>query len=268
MANGLAVTWDNPDIELFDGSVPIASSTLQPDHEYEVRARVWNGSYSAPVVGLPVTLSFLSFGVGTTSTSVGRAYINLGAKGSSQCPAFASFRWRTPAQTGHYCLQVQLDWADDANPDNNLGQENVIVGLLHSPAQFTFKLRNKASVRRRFVLEADTYQLPASTPCDDDYRRRFAAEQFRTRIAESRALWAWALQAQGYGKFPVPEAWIVAIEPREAVLDARQEIDIRVAIEPRDAAFTGTKAFNIHAFALGPDDDRSMTGGVTLVVRR
>jgi hypothetical protein len=268
MARGLSVTWDNPDIELFDGGVPVSSASLQPDREYEVKVRVWNGSYDAPIVGLPVTLSFLSFGIATTSNAIAKTYINLGAKGTSQCPAFASFKWRTPPRPGHYCLQAQLDWADDANPDNNLGQENVNVGVLASPAQFVFTLRNDASVRRRFVLEPDTYRLPAIAPCDDEYRRAFGAEAFRTRIEESRARWAWALRTQAYGRFSELAGWSVAIEPREVVLEAREERDIHVAIEPRDAGFTGSKSFNIHAFALSADNSRRLAGGVTLVVRR
>jgi hypothetical protein len=269
MASGLAVTWDNPDIDLFDGGMPVSSSSLQPDHEYEVRVRVWNGSYDAPAVGMVVTLSFLSFGIATISTPVGQDLINLGVKGSAQHPAFATFTWRTPREPGHYCLQAQLHWHDDANPDNNLGQENVSVGVLASPAHFTFKLRNEASVQRRFALEADGYQGVTSSPCDDAYRRRFGdGERFPTRIAESRAHWEWASRAQGYGAFPVPDGWSVAITPSEAVLDAREEREVRVEIEPSDPAFSGTKAFNIHGFGLGPDDARHLVGGVTLVVRR
>jgi hypothetical protein len=169
MAKRLAVTWDNPDIELFDGGMPVSSSSLQSDHEYEVRVRVWNGSYDAPAVEMPVTLSFLSFGIATKSTPVATTPINLGVKGSPQHPAFAIFTWRTPREPGHYCLQAELHWHDDANPDNNLGQENVSVAVLASPAHFMFRLRNDASVRRQFALEADVYQLPASPPCDDDY---------------------------------------------------------------------------------------------------
>ena len=40
MAQGLAVTWDNPDIELFEDGVAVSSSALKPDHPYEVQVRV------------------------------------------------------------------------------------------------------------------------------------------------------------------------------------------------------------------------------------
>jgi hypothetical protein len=270
MAQGLAVTWDNPDIQLFDHGVLVPSSSLLPDHEYEVRVRLWNGSYDAPAVGVRVTLAVLTFGIATKADPVPKDdVVNLGVKGSAQQPAIATFAWRTPPQAGHFCLQAQLHWHDDANPDNNLGQENVTVGALASPAQFTFTLRNDGSVRRRFALEADTYQLPTTSPCDEDFRRRVGGETRPvTRIAESRARWAWARQTQAYGAFRVPDNWSVSIAPNDPVLAPGEQRDIHVAIEPRDPAFRGTRTFNVHGFALGSDDRRDLAGGVTLVVTR
>lgn len=187
MTNGLAVTWDNPDIELFDQGVPMPSHALQPDRLYEVRVRVWNGSYDAPAIGLPVTLSYLSFGIATTSTPIGVTKVDLGAKGTANHPAIASFAWRTPREAGHYCLQARLDWHDDANPHNNLGQENVQVGTAASPALFRFKVRNEASVRRMIVFEVDTYELPVPAPCDERYARQFGdGQKFPSRLTESR----------------------------------------------------------------------------------
>jgi hypothetical protein len=167
MKMGLAVTWDNPDIQLYEAApgapdglgAPVSSSLLKSNHPYKVRVRVWNGSYAAPAVGLPVHLSYLSFGAGTQSHAVGTSYVDLGVKGSAQQPAFAILDWKTPPIAGHYCLQARLEWSDDANPNNNLGQENTDVGALKSPAELTFTLRNDASVRRRYVLEADAYRL-------------------------------------------------------------------------------------------------------------
>src|SRR5437870_10683719 len=51
---GLAVTWNNPDIELRLNGTPVSSSLLEPGTTYEVVARIWNGSPSAPVVAMPV----------------------------------------------------------------------------------------------------------------------------------------------------------------------------------------------------------------------
>jgi hypothetical protein len=272
MKMGLAVTWDNPDIQLFevDASAPnflgapVASSALQPNHSYRVRVTVWNGSYHAPAVGLPVHLSYLSFGAGTTTTAVGTTYVDLGVKGGAHHPAFAYFDWTTPS-AGHYCLQARLEWADDANPDNNLGQENVEVGAHHSPAEFAFALRNGASVRRQFVLEADAYALPAVPGCDDPDAARWDVRdqdgQRPSRLRESRARWERARREHGYGEFPPPEQWAVAIEPSELVLAAREERTINVSVDPQ-----GAGTINVNAFVVGKDEGRQLIGGVTFHV--
>lgn len=268
MSQGLSVTWDNPDVELFQNGFPVPSSSLEPDQEYEVRVRVWNGSYNSAAINLPVHLSFLTFGIATISTPIATATIPmLGAKGTAAQPATATFTWRTPAEPGHYCLQAFLDCPDDANPDNNLGQENVSVGRLESPAKFRLAVRNRASVRRAIVFEADTYQLPAYGPCDQDYVDQFGDRRFPSRLAESRAHWAWAKRTQAYGAFPVPEDWTVTIEPDHLVLEQDEETVVEVTLEPTSPAFNGTKSFNINGFALSPGDTpRQHIGGVTLHV--
>lgn len=67
---GLAVTWHNPDIHLERPSAPgveVDSNKLDPDTEYVVVAHVWNSSTTAAAVDMPVKLSYLSFGIGTTN---------------------------------------------------------------------------------------------------------------------------------------------------------------------------------------------------------
>jgi hypothetical protein len=272
MAKALAVTWDNPDIQLFRNGSPVASSGLLPDTEYAVRIRVWNGSFHAPAAGLPVHLLYLSFGAGVVSHPVGTTFVDLGVKGSAQCPAFAQLTWRTPAAPGHYCLQARLDWADDANPDNNLGQENVEVGVAHSPATFNFTVGNRVAIARRFQIEVDAYTVPGPGPCDEEIgppppgtRERGAAP---SRLAESQARWERALKDQAYGLHPVGEGWSIAIDPAEFGLDAGEERPVSVSIEPTDPAFAGRQPFNVHVFATGPQDARRLVGGVTLYVER
>jgi hypothetical protein len=268
MAQGLAVTWDNPDIELFDNGVAVPSSALKPDHDYDVRVRVWNGSYNSAAINLLVHLSFLTFGIATTSTPVGVNTIPmLGAKGTAAQPATVTFRWHTPAQAGHYCLQAFLDCPEDANPANNLGQENVLVGELASPAKFRFAVRNTAAMQRAILFEADTYELPTRTPCSDEYEHQFGEGSFPSRLAESRGHWAWALRTQPYGAFPVPDDWSVSIDPSRIVLARAEERTVEVTIEPSGPAFSGSKAFNIRGFAVSPDGSaRQPIGGVTLHV--
>ena len=248
MAQGLAVTWDNPDIDIFDGTV-LVTGPLKRDHTYRVRVRIWNGSYDAPAVGVGVALSYLSFGAQTVSNPIpGSSSVNLGAKGTIDCPAFAELTWTTPSTEGHYCLQAQLTWGDDANPDNNLGQKNVNVAAVQSPAEFSFLVRNEASVARRFRIEADTYALPRLRPCGEEAPR--GREQPKTRLAESKDRWVKALGEQGYGHFPVPDDWAVRIVPDALSLGPREEAKVEVMIEPMDPAFRGSKTFNVHTFAV------------------
>ena len=87
MSQGLAVTWDNPDITILDGTV-LVTGPLKPSHRYTIQVRIWNGSYDAPAVGMGVELSYLSFGVQTVSHPIGVGTVNLGAKGTAECPAF------------------------------------------------------------------------------------------------------------------------------------------------------------------------------------
>jgi hypothetical protein len=266
MAMGLAVTWDNPDIELFevnpgapDGlGAPVASSALQAGHPYKVRVRVWNGSYDAPAVGLPVALSYLTFGVATTSTGIDTSYVDLGVKGSPHCPAFAIVDWTTPPVAGHYCLQARLIWPDDANPDNNLGQENVQVATHHSPAAFSFALRNEASVRRRFVIEADRYRLPELPLCSDVPE----PERGTTRLAETRERWERARREQGYGSFAVPADWAVRIDPAERELGAYEQTTVAVSVDGT-GGIPGGAALNVNCFVVGDDGGRMLAGGVT-----
>src|SRR2546430_3041302 len=67
MSQGLAVTWDNPDIALYLNGVLVPSSQLASDTEYEIVARIWNNSTDAPVPMLPVAFSYLSFEIGRAS---------------------------------------------------------------------------------------------------------------------------------------------------------------------------------------------------------
>jgi len=247
MSLGLAVTWDNPDIVLEQAGVPVSSSKLQPDTDYDVIARIWNNSTEAPVAGLPVQFSFLSFGIGTTNTAIGSTAVDLGVKGGPNHPAFARMKWHTPKKVGHYCIQVFLDWFDDANPNNNLGQENTQVGTAHSPADFTFNLRNATPEWHDFHFETDSYAIPALLPCPEQPMR--AATRSTDDLAHHRR------QAH-----PVPEGWSVEFNPSRPRLGPQEEVEIHARIAP-PAGFLGTQPVNVNAFYQG-----SFVGGVTLYV--
>ena len=269
MSQGLAVTWDNPDIQLYDTkNNPVSSSDLLPDTDYQVVVRIWNNSYTGPAAGLEVQLGFIHIGFGNTRFAIGSTAVNLGVKGSAHCPVFAKFVWHTPAVPGHYCLQAQLVWPDDANPNNNLGQENTLVGIVHSPADFVFTVTNDATVERRFELEADMYGIPPLAPCPDTAPNRDAAvSRAAGRYAESQARWTAILRTQAYGMFPVTVDWNLAIAPHTFTLAANASQDIKVSIDYRKGTFHGTQPFNIHGFASPPNGPRILAGGVTLYVQ-
>jgi hypothetical protein len=248
-AQGLAVTWNNPDIHLESPGapgVPVDSHDLQPDTDYLVIARVWNGSTTAPAPGLPVHVSFLEFGIGTTRHDVGQTAVDLAVKGAAGCPAFATVGWHTPATPGHYCLQVQLIWDDDANPANNMGQHNTDVKPLNSPhAAFDFPLRNGSETALLLRLQADAYDIPPPPECQPDngpdaVRRR--------RARHNRAAW------------PLPAGWQVAVTPAEARLDPGQSTQVTADITAPDG-YVGRQAINVNAYA-----GQALVGGVTFYV--
>lgn len=247
---GLPVTWDNPDIILLRNGVAVPEFGLQPGTLYEIEATIWNNSFNAPVVGMPVEFSFLSFGVGTTSTPIGTTTVTVGAKGTANHPARTRIPWVTPASGGHFCIQAKLVWADDLNPANNLGQNNVDVALAQSPAKFTFQLRNARTRAHRFSFVVDTY-TPLELPDCDEVEPTLLRS---TRIDRTVARHAVA-------DLGVPPGWTIVLTPASATLDPGEEITVQADVTP-PASFVGDKPFNVNAFA-----DGAFAGGVTLVVR-
>lgn len=248
---GLAVTWDNPDIAVLLNGVIVPEGTLLPNTDYEIDATIWNNSYDAPVVGLAVDFALLSFGTGTTLHPIGSRVINLGVKGGVNHPAHARIPWRTPA-AGHYCIQVDLKWADDVNPANNMGQNNVNVVSPQSPARFTFQLKNNTGKPESYRFTADTYTLPALKDCEKKEKPKGNAEKWKEIQARHNR-----------NAYPVPPGWTVSTTPDAVSLAAEQEVEIEVDINP-PAAFTGTKAFNVHAVL----SNGKYAGGVTVYVTK
>jgi hypothetical protein len=249
---GLAVTWDNPDIALFRNGVQVSEGDLQPNTQYEIRATIWNNSYDAPIVGLPVAFSFLTFGVATVSTPIGSTVVDLGVKGGAQHPALASMLWTTPP-AGHYCIVVEFQWVDDANPNNNIGQNNVNVVAATSPATFAFRIRNQDDRQRTYRMEADTYTLPERQDCRDRSAPRLDTVQ----------RWKQVQELHDRARYPVPSGWGVDFTPPAMTLLPGDEADVTVAIAP-PAGFTGEKAFNLHAVK----DNGVYAGGVTVYVTK
>lgn len=264
MAHGFAVTWDNPDIWLTelpapDGTMaPVASHQLQPNHIYRIHARIHNGSLEAPAVGLPVFFSYLTFGIGIVPTLIGVTAINLPVKGATGHPREAFQDWQTPAAPGHYCVQVGLFWADDIEPGNNLGQENVDIKKLASPATFQFALRNDAPVTRRFRLEVDAYAPPVPPPCPEQR----VPDRTGRGVAPARDPGAVRLASHRREAHPLPPNWTVDFSPGgEFVLRGGEQIDI-VAVVNVPEILPAPRPINVNAFTEGV-----LAGGVTLYVQ-
>jgi hypothetical protein len=257
MSKGLAVTWQNPDIHLELGGVPVDSHDLKPSTTYDVIARIWNNSLDAVVVNMPVDFSYLSFGIGTTKTFIAATAVDVAAKGMPGCPAFARVQWTTPATPGHYCILVEFTWADDANPFNNVGQHNTNVKPLNSPkANFTVPVSNASRERREIALVVDAYTLPTLPDCGrlpavDNPRP--SRETVLRRLREIAA-------AANPESFPVPAGWTVTVEPANMVLAAGEQRDVVVDITAPDG-FAGAQTFNVNGLA-----GRTLLGGVTLTV--
>ncbi|MFZ2504574.1 MAG: hypothetical protein WAW88_18070 [Nocardioides sp.] len=246
-ALGLPVTWDNPDFALFDGAVQIGAHELQPNRSYEVRVRVWNAATDCPVAMMPVHLSFLDFGAGTVSNPIGSELVDVGVLGAPNNPAYARFVWHTPATPGHYCLQAQLDPASDRNRRNNLGQHNTDVVEAHSPAQFTFTLRNDTRRTHAYEFDTDAFVLrPQPCPEPGNHGDRGDQEQ-RLPTPE-----------------PLPAGWTVTVSPDQPALTPGQQTNITVVATP-PSGWSGTQRVNVHAF-YREGHQRFAAGGVSVDV--
>jgi hypothetical protein len=256
MSQGIAVTWDNPDIRIEQDGVVVPPHSLDPNTRYDVVARIWNNSTEASVWQMPVDFSYLSFGIGTLSRGIGQVKVNLGVKGGSDHPAFARIPWVTPAEPGHYCVQVYLDCFDDSNPNNNFRQTNTDVAAAASSARFTFQLRNNSSHRELYRFEVDAYTIPPLPSCDR--RQPARGSPAGTRYMPGTLL---AVPPQHDRRnAPLPAGWTVVFKPPSPALATGEEITIHATATP-PAGFNGRQPLNIHAFNTG-----GMAGGLTVYV--
>ena len=250
LARGLAVTWDNPDIRVFVAGpppVPASPHALGAGVPHLIRARVWNGSLEAPAVNLLVRFWYLNFGIGTLRNFIGETLIDLPVKGAAGLPSVAEMPWTTPAIPGHYCLQVELVWGDDADQGNNLGQTNLDIKKLNSPnASFTFLLRNDGVHPAQLRLTSDAYQLPPLPACEPLAPGRRPPDRAGRHLPAAHAL---------------PLGWQVMIDDAAAApLAPGEERPVTVKIVAVDG-FAGELDVNVNAF-----DGRRLVGGVTLRV--
>lgn len=168
MAQGLSVTWDNPDIwiTLPDGT-PVESHALQPATKYLVHGRIHNASFD-PALGTAVRCLYRPY----SFNSPDRVPIEVLPDGSERVIVLhiapwqsevAVFRWTTPPTPNqHWCLQVECSHPADKNPNNNLGQENtqVLGGSSGSHVQTGARLFNPTDRTMLARVTIDQYAVP------------------------------------------------------------------------------------------------------------
>ena len=181
-AQGVPVTWNNPDIWVARASSPEViepdSYHLEADVDYIVTVQAHNASTDL-ALGVKVRLlyrpwSFNSPDLIPVETNVkGREvvqFVNIPGMGS----ALAQFNWRTPAvspgESRHFCLQAHLSHPLDLNLENNMGQENTNV-YSANPGHVTagelvdveVPLFNHSVGDARFTFDADAYAVNESS---------------------------------------------------------------------------------------------------------
>jgi hypothetical protein len=220
LAQGLPVTWDNPDIWMAPASNPGAiepdSYHLQDDTDYLVSVQVHNAS-TDPAINVKVRLVYRPWSFNSPDVTP----VELDANGQeafrfADIPAMGAaivqFRWHTPSvapgETAHYCLQVQLSHPMDTNTANNVGQENTNVysqnpGFV-SPGEMAeidvplFNTRRQAqTVRFRW----DAYQIKM----DDKVELRLKAAHGRPRMPLSNRVGHWLPTVAAPEREPAPE---------------------------------------------------------------
>lgn len=289
MARGIAVTWDNPDIEFHrrsDGALA-DSHNLQPDTDYDIIAKVHNRSPSGPAFGVRVVFSLRSWGVnGPELQHIGETSVDVSVLGGAENPALAKVGWRTPPQAGHYCLLVSLHPPDDLDWDDNEGQENTNVRAANpgpgDVVRLTVPVFNPEKREIRARLAVDAYRIPVEPlPLDKTTEEKLSIafrrhnkylsvllfpprHQTKTRRQAMEARRQAVAKVNGVGNFPQPLTWQPRLEPDEVAIPPASSRDVVFSIRVPDDAKKGTEQqFNVNAF----DSDGRLLGGITLRVR-
>lgn len=178
MAQGVPVTWNNPDIWISPVSNPAAvmpdSYHLDEDTDYLVTVQVHNASTDA-ALGVRVRLRHRSWGINVPdlqpveTDGMGQEvsqFVDVAPMGSG----LAVFNWHTqtlaPGEVKHYCLQASLEHPLDVNTANNVGQENTNVYAANpghvTPGELVdviVPLFNPQRVAQAFRFDATMYQV-------------------------------------------------------------------------------------------------------------
>ena len=272
MSLGMAVTWDNPDIELTDlGGSFVGSHDLQPATDYRIRAAIHNRSNDAPAPGMVVNFTLYSFGVGgVLAQKIGTDIVNLPVRGAPGEPALASVTWKTPAAPGHYCVQVDAVWPDDANPLDNSGQENTVIKRARPGERLDFRIpvRNTLQGTRLLRVHLNSYELPRRpimrpTRFERSEARGAAGGGERGEREQRNDFLQRIIDANAEELYPAPHEWSPELSERRLVLESDQTRELLFSVTvPENAPAGSEQRFNL---AVADDAQGQLVGGVTVI---
>ena len=261
MSLGIAVVWENPDVTLTDmGGAAVGSHDLLPSTDYRLTAMIHNKSATAPAPGLPVVFTLIAFGAGgPTRQTIGVVPIDLPVRAAPGEPATASIVWRTPPTPGHYCIEIDAAWPDDAFPIDNVGQHNTLVRRatpgervrVHVPV-YRRTARDTGEQTMSMHVRLDGYVLPERPLLRREGESR---EALRTRIRE----------ANPPERFPADARWDAVLSATKIVVkgDEPAAIDFEATV-PSEAIAGSEVRFNI---SVSEVETGHAVGGVTVIVK-
>lgn len=197
MAQGLPVTWNNPDIWVAPASNPGQiepdSFHLLADTDYIVFVQAHNAATDA-AIGVRVRLVYREWSFNSPDVTP----VEFDAAGNEVVrtvdiaplgSAITQFNWHTPpvapGQEQHFCLQAHLSHPMDVNTANNMGQENTNVhsanpGFVEpgEVARIDVLLFNTARRERTIGFRFDRYAIAE----DDELELTFERTVVRPRL--------------------------------------------------------------------------------------
>jgi hypothetical protein len=180
-SQGVAVTWNNPDIWMAKASAPNVvepdSYHLDADTDYIVSVRCHNASTDL-ATGVKVRLLYRPWSFNSPdllpvdTTADGQEVVRF-ANIPGMGAAVVHFNWHTPTappgESRHFCLQAHLSHPMDINLENNMGQENTNVHSAnpgHVAAgeivDVDVPLFNNGRLQGQFAFRADAYAVDTS----------------------------------------------------------------------------------------------------------
>ena len=287
LSQGIAVTWNNPDIQLREGGVVVDSYHLKPNTEYDLVANIHNRSISSPAIGVRVFFSLRSFGIGGSFTNIGETTVDVSVLGGTLNPAVAQIKWVSPPTAGHYCINVRIESPDDINLDDNEGQENTnVIEATPGDPNLKIPVHNETDNEQKIFLKIDTYNLPEKPlpPGLPNYghisnsrlkfhlsHHWFFAKKDPNFLAKQlTALRTWKQQrhlevvkTNAVENFPPNEEFEVSID-EEITIPPRSNVEVPFSFKiPIDAKIGQEYIFNI----TGLEESGAAYGGVTFIAK-